>query len=182
MLKFLLPASLVLLGACMHHTAAPTAANAAPPAASARANLINATGRTIGTANFEQAPQGVLIRLEINAAGLTPGWHGLHLHAKGDCSDTSAFQKSGGHHGLTEGGHGLLNATGPEAGDLPNLWAARDGSAGYEAFSTLFELAPSLDADGLAIIIHASPDDHKTQPIGGAGARIACGVIEAVPR
>ena len=121
------------------------------------------------------------IRIELGAAALTPGWHGLHLHAVGDCSDTGAFQKSGGHHGKTDGGHGLLNRTGPEAGDLPNIWATRDGSAGYEAYSTLYELAPSLDEDGLALILHASPDDHQSQPIGGAGARVACGVVQRTP-
>jgi Cu-Zn family superoxide dismutase len=52
-----------------------------------------------------------------------------------------------------------------------------------EAFSTFISLAGGdenlLDANGSTLIIHESADDHVTQPIGGAGARIACGIIEA---
>lgn len=149
----------------------------APAAASAMAQIIGATGAQIGMAKLEQGPHGVLMEVTINAGGLTPGWHGLHLHEKADCSDVGTFTLSGGHHGKAEGTHGLLNPAGPEMGDLPNIWAAADGSAGLEAFSSLFELAPALEGDGIALVIHTSRDDHITQPIGGAGARVACGVI-----
>ena len=79
--------------------------------------------------------------------------------------------------------HGLLNPDGNEAGDLPNLYVAADGTGTAELFSGYVSLSgkstrPALmDTDGSALVIHASPDDHKTQPIGGAGARVACGVI-----
>lgn len=184
-------ASAIVLSACAHPAkhghhghhapAAPEkSAKAAPLAISASANLIGTSGAIIGKAKFEQAPHGVLIRAKLGAGSLEPGWHGIHLHAVGDCSDTGAFQLSGGHHGKADGAHGLLNPDlGPEAGDLPNLWAAADGSAGYEAFSTLFELAPALEGDGLSIVIHAGEDDHRSQPIGGAGGRVACGVVDA---
>ena len=78
--------------------------------------------------------------------------------------------------GLTEQEIGWIRE-GPEAGDLPNIWAAADGSAGYEAFTTLDTVESLTDADGSAIIIHEAPDDGITQPIGGAGARVACGVV-----
>jgi Cu-Zn family superoxide dismutase len=81
-------------------------------------------------------------------------------------------------------GHQLLGGQGrggvhegPEGGDIPNIWAAADGSAGYEAFTTLTDSEFLMDEDGSAILIHAGPDDAITQPIGGAGARVACGVI-----
>ena len=96
----------------------------------------------------------------------------------GDCSDTGTFKASGGHVGMVEGGHGLLNPKGPEGGDIPNVWAAADGSAGYEAFTTLTKMSDLQDEDGSAILIHEGEDDHMTQPIGGAGARVACGVIK----
>ena len=79
--------------------------------------------------------------------------------------------------------HGLLNPAGDEAGDLPNLFAGQDGAGSAEFFSTTVALTPGgsqpalLDADGSAVVIHASPDDFVSQPIGGAGARVACGVI-----
>ncbi len=145
--------------------------------AAATAEILGSAGERIGQASFGQGPHGVLIILNIEPGGLTPGWHGLHLHEKGDCSDPGQFTNSGGHHGKAEGRHGLLNPDGPEMGDLPNIWAAADGSAGYEAFSALFGLGEALDDDGIALVIHADRDDHLTQPIGGAGPRVACGVL-----
>ncbi|HRJ00708.1 MAG TPA: superoxide dismutase family protein [Hyphomonas sp.] len=191
-------ASALVLGACAHqgphdhhahhnrqgHSAAMMHAPMDGPSsdvkepAKAAATIIGSEGVEIGWATFEQGPIGVLIRMEIGAGGLTPGWHGLHLHEIGDCSDVGAFQLSGGHHGKEEGAHGLMNPDkGPEPGDLPNLWAAADGSAGYEAFTLLTDLAPALGGDGLSIIVHANEDDHRSQPIGGAGPRVACGVV-----
>ena len=141
-------------------------------------DIISSDGSIIGALNILDGPNGVLLEATIVPGGLTPGWHGLHLHQVGDCSDTGTFKLSGGHIGKVEGGHGLLNHKGPEGGDLPNIWAAADGSAGYEAFSTLTTGAALVDADGAALIIHTNRDDHMTQPIGGAGARVACAVIK----
>lgn len=140
--------------------------------------IVGGDGTVIGALNILDGPNGVVLEATINPGGLTPGWHGLHLHQVGDCSDTGTFKLSGGHVGKVESGHGLLNPKGPEGGDLPNIWAAADGSAGYEAFSTLTTGADLADADGAALIIHTDRDDHMTQPIGGAGARVACAVIK----
>ena len=141
-------------------------------------SIIGAEGTEIGTLNILDGPHGLLIEAVIAPGGLTPGWHGLHLHQVGDCSDVGSFKRSGGHVGMIEGGHGLLNPVGPEAGDVPNIWAAADGSAGYEAFTSLITGAEVLDEDGTALIIHANRDDHLSQPIGGAGPRVACAVIK----
>lgn len=159
------------------------AATTAPALAqAATAELKGADGKTIGTATLTEAPHGVLLRIE--AKGLTPGWHGLHFHEKGDCG-TPDFKSAGAHvHTAATTVHGLLNAEANDDGDLPNLYAAADGSATVELFSPLVSLNGAggrpalLDTDGSAIVIHASPDDYKTQPIGGAGARIACGVVK----
>ena len=139
--------------------------------------IVGADGIAIGNLNILDGPNGLLIEATINPGGLEPGWHGLHLHQVGDCSDIGTFKLSGGHVGKVADGHGLLNPAGPEGGDLPNIWASADGSAGYEAFTTLTTGAELADADGAALIIHTSRDDHLTQPIGGAGARVACAVI-----
>ena len=108
----------------------------------------------------------------------------LHFHEKGDCGAPD-FKSAGAHvHTTTAVVHGLLNPDGNDNGDLPNLFAAADGSATAELFSPLVSLNGAggrpalLDADGSSIVIHASPDDYKTQPIGGAGARVACGVVK----
>lgn len=159
-----------------------TAASAQTPPATATAEIKNAEGATLGTATLTGAPKGVLLRIE--AKGLMPGWHGMHFHEKGDCSDAE-FKKAGGHvHGDAALVHGLLNPAATDSGDLPNIFVATDGSVTVELYSAQVALAPGadrpalLDADGAALVIHANPDDYATQPIGGAGARVACGVIK----
>jgi len=163
------------------------AQHAAPRAAvgaTAQAPLSNSEGASTGTATFRQGPTGVVIRIE--ATGLTPGWHGLHLHAVGQC-EGPGFQSAGAHvqHGAEAKPHGLLNADGDDAGDLPNLYADSAGNAFAEVFTTtaaLVEGGPGqflLDVDGSSLMIHAQADDYVSQPIGGSGARVACGVIAA---
>ena len=156
-------------------------------AAAITVDIKGAGGKSVGKATLTDAPDGVIIRIEMAAGSLTPGWHGIHLHEKGDCSD-AAFTNSGGHvgHGMNNKQHGLLNSAGPEFGDLPNIYAPNKAPIGAELFTTLVTMgdtpsagrAPLQDTDGSAIVIHASPDDGKTQPIGGAGARVACAVIK----
>lgn len=151
----------------------------APAAASAQ--LKDAKGASVGTASLSDAGRGVLVKLDLK--GLTPGWHAIHFHEKGDCSDAK-FTSAGGHvHSATPVVHGLLNADANDAGDLPNIHVAADGTAQAEVFSTWVGLSAGerlnlKDADGSAVVIHAKTDDHESQPIGGAGDRVACGVIE----
>ena len=149
--------------------------------APASAELKSKDGAVVGAAKLTDGPKGVLLRIEVK--GLTPGWHGLHFHEKGDCSD-AAFKAAGGHvHGDVTMVHGLLNPEGNESGDLPNLYVAKDGTGHAEIFAPYVSLKTGtartalLDQDGSTVIIHAKADDHSTQPIGGAGDRIACGII-----
>src|SRR5215469_17624165 len=131
-------------------------------------SLKDANGQVIGQVTVTAAPNGVILRVQ--ARGLRPGWHGMHFHEKADCGDP-AFKGSGGHlHAETPVVHGMLNADFNDAGDLPNLYVNADGSATVELFSTLVTLKgggarpPLLDADGSALVIHANPDDYKSQP------------------
>lgn len=156
----------------------------APVGATAHASLTDSTGGPAGTATFRQGPTGVLIRIE--ASGLTPGWHGLHLHGVGQC-EGPGFQSAGSHvqHAGQAAPHGLLNADGNDAGDLPNLYVGSDGRGFAEVFTITASLVQGgpgeylLDADGSAILIHAAPDDHTSQPIGGSGDRVICGAVAA---
>jgi Cu-Zn family superoxide dismutase len=105
----------------------------------------------------------------------------LHFHAVGDCSDPGKYEVSKGHVNHTGAKHGLLNAEGPDAGDLPNVFAAADGSANAEVSSHVARMLGQnglKDGDGSALIFHANEDDHQSQPIGGAGGRVACAVIK----
>ena len=148
-----------------------------PVAASAHVvELKNNAGASAGSVDLIAAPKGLLIK--VDAKGLTPGWHAIHLHEKGDCSD-AAFKAAGSHtHAATPAVHGLLNPQANDTGDLPNIFAGADGTAKAELFTTLTMMAPLHDADGSAIVIHAMADDYKSQPIGGAGDRVACAVIK----
>ncbi|KQS55719.1 superoxide dismutase [Brevundimonas sp. Leaf363] len=164
-----------------HDHAAMMAGMRAPAGATATAGLMNAAGASIGTAAFTQGPTGVLVQIE--ATGLTPGWHGVHIHATGQCA--APFTSAGGHvnHHDPKAPHGLLNAGGPDDGDMPNIYAGSDGVVKAQIFTPLVRLAaegpgqPLLDADGSSIVIHANADDQTSQPIGGAGDRVACGVV-----
>ncbi|PWE16627.1 superoxide dismutase [Marinicauda salina] len=154
--------------------------------AAATARLITTDGSEVGTAAFTQGPEGVVIRIE--AEGLPEdargAWHGGHLHETGDCS-ASDFTSAGSHINPSGRAHGLLNPDGPDNADLGNFWIHADGALMTEFYTTRVSIdgrtdAPALlDADGSAFILHANPDDHSSQPIGGAGPRILCGVIEA---
>ncbi len=153
--------------------------------------IVARDGSAVGRALFTEAPAGVLIRLEFSERAMAPGWHGVHVHQIGQCSDfAQGFQASGshvGHAGTLQ--HGLLNPAGPEAGDLPNLFAPTSGPFGAELFAPRLTLAavpigdrlPLLDADGAALVVHEAPDDQTSQPIGGAGARIACAALTPLP-
>jgi superoxide dismutase, Cu-Zn family len=159
--------------------------------------IVGADGRALGQANFTGGSNGVLIQLEFSERALTPGWHGLHLHDRGDCSDFAAgFQASGGHLGMNRRiQHGLMNPEGPEAGDLPNIFAPPSGPFGAEVFAPYTTLSSErvpgnanarerlalLDEDGSALLIHAARDDQMSQPIGNAGARIACAALTPRP-
>ena len=146
------------------------------------AELKSPDGTALGTVTVTGAPKGVLLRVE--AKGLPAGWHGMHFHEKGDCSDAK-FANSGGHvHQGDKAIHGLLNKDANDGGDLPNVFVTSDGSLNVELYSTLSSLKGGhhqvklADADGFAIVLHAAPDDYTSQPIGGAGARIACAAFK----
>ena len=176
-------ATLLTVGTAALGSAALTAARPADAQETAVATLLDAEGKELGRAQLVEGPAGVVLRIEL--VGLEPGFKGLHFHSVGTCEDHHAgFKASGGHVNPEKVEHGFLNPKGPDDGDLPNLGVAADGSAQAEVFSTFVSLSglgerPALlDADGSALVIHANTDDHQSQPIGGAGDRIACGVIE----
>jgi Cu-Zn family superoxide dismutase len=142
--------------------------------------LTNGKGETIGKIMIRDGANSLVMRVTVQAGGLPPGWHGIHFHAVGDCSDTEKFEKSKAHVNHDQSKHGLLNPDGPDEGDLPNVYANADGSVNAEVSSEtpLTGEGGLRDGDGSALIVHANEDDHNTQPIGGAGPRIACAVIK----
>jgi Cu-Zn family superoxide dismutase len=143
--------------------------------------IVGAKGDNIGKLTIRSGENASIVRIVIGAGGLSPGWHGTHFHQVGDCSDVGKFELSKGHVNHDNAKHGLLNADGPDEGDLPNIYANADGSVNAEMSSESIVLTGQdalKDNDGSALVIHASEDDHNTQPIGNAGARVACAAIK----
>jgi superoxide dismutase, Cu-Zn family len=139
----------------------------------------NAEGRTIGTALLLPRRDGVQVVLQVS--GLSPGPHGVHIHAHGRC-ETPDFQSAGGHFDPRGREHGFQNPRGPHAGDLPNLDVQADGRGVLNAVARGVVLRGAGDdalrrPGGTALVIHAAADDDRTDPSGNSGARIACGII-----
>ena len=132
--------------------------------------------KAIGEVNFEQMGSKVrvtaqVIRLPAN------GEFGFHIHEVGDCSSGD---------GMSAKGHfnpyGKPHGQGAErhAGDMPNLKSDAKGKAKLTVDLDIISLTRGpASIIGRGVIIHADPDDYRTQPTGNAGARIACGVIKA---
>jgi superoxide dismutase, Cu-Zn family len=164
------------VAACVPAADAPqtaTGASAARPVA--MAILRDTAGAEVGQAQvFENADS---LRITLTATGLGAGEHGLHIHAVGKC-EAPGFTSAGPHWNPTTKQHGRDNPMGAHHGDLPNIVIGADGRGSVDA-PLPGTRAEMLDADGAAIIIHAGPDDYKTDPTGNSGGRIACGVFTA---
>lgn len=139
--------------------------------------LRNTQGADIGRVTISE--RDGLIQVRIRATRLVPGSHGTHLHAGAECNGPD-FQSAGSHFNPTGKKHGILNPEGHHLGDLPNLIVTPNGRAeaidevlGAEAKAGL----TSFVGSGMTLVIHAEPDDQRTDPSGNSGDRIACATI-----
>lgn len=160
---------------------------AVPAAASARAagavreavaNLAAASGSLV-SGRVVLVPMGDGVHLRGEIGGLSPGsQHGFHIHETGDCSAADA-SSAGGHFNPTGQPHGRAGQGAHHAGDTDNLTADASGVARVDAHVSGVSLGDGgpNDIAGRALIVHAAPDDYRSQPAGNAGARVACGVI-----
>ncbi len=175
-LRGALLAAAVLSGAGSH------AVSAADLRAQMRLAAPSGPGETIGTVTVSDGAKGASFKTNLH--GLPPGPHGFHVHENGSCEASSANGQvtpagaAGGHLDPDHTGH----HEGPEhdghLGDLPVLTVAADGSA------VVTLVAPRVTdvqvTKGHALMIHAGGDNYSDSPapLGGGGARIACGVLE----
>jgi superoxide dismutase, Cu-Zn family len=156
---------------------------AAAATAEATVNSINAAGvaARLGTVTFTDTAGGLLITPKLS--GLPPGQHGFHIHEKGDCGPGMNQGKPAA--GFAAGSHydpahtkkhlGPFSTSG-HRGDLPVLVVDSGGDA------TQPVTAPHLtvvEIRGRSVVIHAGGDNYSDTPLplGGGGARIACGII-----
>ncbi len=144
----------------------------------ATASLQPTKGSTVrGTANFVQFDGKV--RVTVNVSGLKPnGQFGFHVHEAGDCSSGDGMSAKGHFNPLTKP-HGHHTTMERHAGDMPNLESDASGNAMLSADLDVITISPGATSIvGRGLIVHVQPDDYKSQPVGNAGARSACGVIQ----
>ncbi len=158
--------------------AAATAPDATAVGEKAFADVRLRDGRELGRIKLVETTAGILIRLKLK--GLPPGSHGFHIHENGKCDGD--FESAGGILNPLGAKHGYLNDEGPMMGDLPNLIVPASGEIEVDlvsAFATLAKDAEDalIDTDGAAFVIFERADDYTADPIGNAGARLACGVV-----
>lgn len=142
----------------------------------ASAALADSAGRPVGRATVREVTGGLRVTLDVR--GLPAGTHGAHLHTIGACTPPD-FASAGPHWNPANTKHGSMNPMGPHAGDLPNLIVGRDGRGTLGVVLAGATLDGLLDADGGAMVVHATADDLMTDPSGNSGGRIACGVLSA---
>ena len=151
-----------------------------------KVQLVDASGASAGVVRLTTQGSTAIVRAQVE--GLTPGFHGFHVHSVGEC--VPPFTSAGGHYNPTGAVHGS------HAGDMPSLLVLDDGTASLQFATDNFTIAELFDADGTAIIVHALPDnfaniptryqsttegtfgpDSATLATGDAGGRVACGVV-----
>ncbi len=168
MKRFLVVASLAALAGCE------TMPGDGPKAS---ASLQPTRGNSAkGAVSFYQVGDRVKVVAEVS--GLKPGQeHGFHIHEAGDCSSGDGMSAKG-HFNPYGARHGHFSTKARHAGDMPNLKADAGGNAKLEAELDIITVGPgTASIVGRGLIVHAQPDDYKSQPVGNAGARLACAVI-----
>jgi Cu-Zn family superoxide dismutase len=168
--------AIALTGGCASGTPA------SAPSRMAWAELKNAQGESVGSAVLRQ--EDGRVRIVVQAGGLTPGRHGVHVHAVGQC-EAPSFQSAGDHFNPLGKKHGLENSEGAHGGDLPDLEADASGRTEYVAVTDRITLATGstsiFDTDGSTVVIHEKPDDQRTDPSGNSGERLLCGLLVSGP-
>jgi superoxide dismutase, Cu-Zn family len=137
-------------------------------------------GRSIGTVTISESPHGLVFTPALE--GLSPGQHGFHVHEKPECGPgvkdgkPGAALNAGGHLDPAHSGHHGTPWGDGHLGDLPALFVDSDGKAKDPVLAPRLKLG---DVRGKSLMVHAGADNHSDQPapLGGGGARVACGVI-----
>jgi Cu-Zn family superoxide dismutase len=143
----------------------------------ATADIKDASGKSLGEAVLAQRDGAV--EIDVTLTGLPKGTHAFHIHEVGRCDPP--FESARGHFNPEHKQHGKDNPGGPHAGDLPNIEVSDSGRVKLQVAvkGVSIDGGPGalLDGNGSALVVHEGADDHKTDPAGNSGKRLACGVI-----
>ena len=174
----------ITMGALAAFAALPAGAVKAPKPITVRVNFIDAKGigKPAGTVTIKETAEG--LELDTNLKGLPPGEHGFHLHENGSCAPAdkegtpTAGQAAGGHYDPEGTNAHKGPGGGGHKGDLPKLQVDPKGNANAKLKVSGLKLA---DVRGKALVVHEGGDSYSDapKPLGGGGARIACGVVPA---
>ena len=136
-------------------------------------------GAKIGEIMFSDTPQG--LRVSVDLQSLPPGEHGFHIHENASCAPAidkngimQPAQAAGGHFDPEHTGKHLGPAGHGHLGDMPALNVLADGTVKTSFYLPKLTVA---EIKNRSVVIHAGGDNYsdEPQPLGGGGARIACG-------
>ena len=138
-------------------------------------------GVAVGQVVISQSPYGLVVTPALS--GLAPGLHGFHVHENPSCAPLEKDGKmvaalaAGGHYDPAGTKRHDLPWGDGHLGDLPALYVDHAGSATYPVLAPRLKMA---DVKGRSLMVHVGGDNHADHPapLGGGGARLACGVIE----
>jgi Cu-Zn family superoxide dismutase len=155
-----------------------------PTPATAMVSLTSAAGSSVKgdlTLTNDGTDEGSAVTIRGEITGLSPGKeHGFHVHEVGECA-LPDFKSAGEHFNPTKDPHGGPKSKARHLGDIPNIKADENGRATIDVNVKGMTLGDTDEGPaqilGKALVVHALPDDYKTQPSGASGNRIACGVI-----
>jgi len=177
-LERIFPGKLLFIAAMLAFALAPAYAKGNKGPKPVTVKLQDGQGKSVGAAVLSGAPQGIKIKLNVH--DLTAGEHAIHVHQTAKC-DAPDFKTAGAHFNPDGKKHGLENPDGPHAGDIPNFTVDAKGKSRATLTASNVTLGDDprsvFTGGGTALVIHAKPDDNKTDPSGNSGDRIACGVI-----
>ncbi|RUO18770.1 superoxide dismutase family protein [Aliidiomarina iranensis] len=167
-------------GSVQEITERDTPTDTAPVAGGFIAQLSGTEGNenVYGSVTFSEDPNGVMVTAHVEGLP-ADSTHGFHIHEFGDCSAPDATS-AGGHFNPHGRDHGGPDSDERHVGDLGNLNSDMSGIAHLEHVDHKLELEGDNRILGKAVVVHVQADDLASQPTGDAGARIACGVIEAL--
>lgn len=138
------------------------------------------TEASIGQITIREVDDGLAFYPQLD--GLSPGLHGFHVHENGDCGarapdgERGPALAAGGHYDPEDAGAHKAPWEEGHKGDLPALYVNQEGQAIHPVFVSGLELD---DVQKRALVIHEGGDNYadEPKPLGGGGARVACGVI-----